>query len=129
MRLKPSSVIHATLLAVAVLVLAGNAHAAQTKTLHSFNREDGESPLAGLVMDTNHNLYGTTEAGGHPGFGTVFVLSPDGQDWKETVLMNLGGSTGGSPSAPLIFDGAGNLYGTTYYGGSEFDGTVFEVIP
>ena len=129
MRYKPGFIIHATLATFAVLVFVTSARAAQTKTLHSFNRENGDAPTAGLVMDAAHNLYGTTSSGG-PGFGTVFELSPDGQGgWKETVLMNLGGPTGGTPYAGLIFDGAGNLYGTASSGGENGLGAVFELSP
>ncbi len=106
--------------------------------LHSFgNGSDGIYPQAGLVFDQSGNLYGTTYQGGIHGGGTVFELSPrGGGGWAETVLRSLGGGTDGYwPSAPLIVDGAGNLYGTTPYGGihdtcgSTTCGTVFEMSP
>lgn len=130
MRHKPGFIINATLAIFAVLIFAASARAAETKTLHSFDYPDGVNPLSGLVMDAAHNLYGTTSIGGTAGFGTVFELSPDGQGgWKETDLMNLGGPTGGTPYAGLIFDDAGNLYGTTSSGGGNGHGTVFELSP
>ena len=93
---------------------------------------DGSYPVAGLTFDAHCNLYGTTEGGGTYGLGTVFELSPRrGGDWTETVLYSFGtnGTDGLLPYASLIFDTAGNLYGTTPYGGTYNDGTVFELSP
>ncbi len=102
------------------------------KVLFSFNGTDGAQPLAGLIMDGGGIIYGTTEAGG-PTSGVVFKLSPpvSGQTvWTETVLQSFGGLPGSNPSAGLIADGAGNLYGTTYVGGSiNNDGAVFKLSP
>ncbi len=81
--------------------------------LHSFEGgTDGAYPEAGLIADSSGNLYGTTRnAGGAPGYGTVFKLSPGG---TETVLYSFtGGSDGVNPTASLIADSSGNLYGTT----------------
>jgi uncharacterized repeat protein (TIGR03803 family) len=76
---------------------------------------DGAFPYAGLVQDTNGNLYGTTVYGGTSDNGIVFKLNPSA---KETVMYNFtGGTDGGVPRAPLVMDPAGNLYGTTYDGG------------
>ena len=109
-------------------------------TLYSFSgRGDGNSPHDGLVMDASGNLYGTTTSGGfnvnsfcRQGCGVVFELSPSsGGSWTETVLHSLGAylSDGYEPIGGLIFDAAGNLYGTAIadmmYGG----GTVFELSP
>jgi len=106
------------------------------KTLHNFNGNDGAQPYGGLVRDGQGNLFGTLEAGGKNGFGSVFKLSPQqGSHWKETILHNFTGLDGSSPFAGLISDGAGNLYGTTYFGGKlndcEYDGcgVVFELTP
>src|ERR1039458_10538845 len=79
------------------------------------------SPYTGLVFDAAGNLYGATFYGGTYGaYGTVFELTPaGGGTWTEQVLHNFGnGTDGAEPLASLIFDGAGNLYGTTSYGGS-----------
>jgi len=110
--------------------------------LHSFTGgSDGGTPVAGLIADEAGNLYGTTSAGGDrtncaaqfiDGCGTVFQLDPSG---TLNVLYNFtGGSDGGNPDAALIADAAGNLYGTTYGGGTGTGcigggacGTVFEL--
>jgi uncharacterized repeat protein (TIGR03803 family) len=101
--------------------------------LHIFGSgTDGAVPRAGLVFDSRGDLYGTTLEGGTYGFGTVFELSPSiGGDWTETVLYNFSnaGSDGSGPLSSLIFDGAGNLYGTTGGGGTNGSGTVFELSP
>jgi uncharacterized repeat protein (TIGR03803 family) len=104
-----------------------------TTVLHSFGSgTDGTHPWARLVFDAAGNLYGTTYQGGSRGFGTVFEMSPDGHGgWTERVLHNFGisGTDGQNPYAALIFDGSGNLYSTTYNGGSHSFGTVFEMSP
>src|SRR5664280_601677 len=102
------------------------------KVLHNFGiGRDGTDPLAGLIFDAAGNLYGTTEYAGNYGGGTVFEWTPAaGGGWTETVLHSFGNGTDGySPSAGLIFDAAGNLYGTTPHGGTYEGGTVFEVTP
>jgi len=99
--------------------------------LHSFSGGDGAGPSAGLILDAAGNLYGTTSAGGVNGVGTVLELTPiAGGGWTEQVLHNFGNGTDGvNPWSGLIFDAAGNLYGTTYWGGNYGDGTVFELTP
>jgi uncharacterized repeat protein (TIGR03803 family) len=104
--------------------------------LHSFSggTEDGKLPQGGVIVDASGNLYGTTENGGAHGAGTVFELSPaDDGIWVEKILHSFNAYVGdGSfPEASLIFDAAGNLYGTTVLGGAYADsgGMVFEIIP
>jgi uncharacterized repeat protein (TIGR03803 family) len=93
--------------------------------LHAFTGDDGAQPLAGVIRDTAGNLYGTTLGGGASGFGVVFKLGSKG---KETVLHSFtGGADGGGPSAGLIFDAKGNLYGTTTSGGASGFGVVFKL--
>jgi uncharacterized repeat protein (TIGR03803 family) len=92
---------------------------------------DGENPYAGLVRDPADNLYGTTFGGGAAGVGTVFEVSANG---VESVLYSFGptrtsAADGASPFAGLVRDAAGNLYGTTYYGGASDLGTVFKLVP
>jgi len=102
--------------------------------LHSFTIAggDGGYPYGDLIMDAAANLYGTTGGGGVNYDGTVFKMTPAG---KETVLYSFGGGGDGNiPKAGLIMDGQGNLYGTTYYGGSDANGgygygTVFKLTP
>jgi uncharacterized repeat protein (TIGR03803 family) len=130
------------------------------QTLYTFmGGHDGGVPNAGLVEDANGNLYGTTSEGGNlaacpanssynpnGGCGTVFALTPPqkpGGKWKETVLYAFSSRGDGSkPNEPLAIDDAGNLFGTTLYGGSTGAacaasgdpflngcGTVFELTP
>jgi uncharacterized repeat protein (TIGR03803 family) len=103
--------------------------------LHSFKNKGGDAyyPYTGLVLDGSGNLYGTTSSGGAYGsYGTVFELTRTvGGGWTETVLHSFGGnqSDGTLPDGGLILDAAGNLYGTTYYGGTYGRGTVFQLTP
>ena len=102
------------------------------KILHSFyyDFDDGAEPYAGLIMDSAGNLYGTTEFSGIYGNGTVFELSPNGSGgWSERILRSFNFDDGASPVAALIFDAAGNLYGTTSSGGLHGLGTVFQLSP
>jgi uncharacterized repeat protein (TIGR03803 family) len=128
------------------LTIQPNGRAVES-VLHSFNRDDrdGFRPNGGLVLDAFGNLYGTTFNGGSQrclhfsgfhGCGTVYELipQPDGT-WKEQILHDFAASDGdgANPYARLVFDAAGNLYGTTYHGGSSKEcenagcGTVFEL--
>ncbi len=98
------------------------------EVLHSFDGRDGSAPSADLILDADGNLYGTTSQGGVYGSGTVFELTPSARGgWKETVLHNFDGKDGANPLAGLIFDAAGNLYGTTYVGGAYYFGTAFQL--
>jgi uncharacterized repeat protein (TIGR03803 family) len=103
--------------------------AGQKTVLYSFTGStDGAYPMAGVVLDAKGNLYGTTFEGGlydFGGYGTVFKVDPAG---TETVLYTfMGSNDGGTPEAGVIRDAEGNLYGTTYSGGTNGLGTVFEV--
>jgi len=107
-----------------IALLATSAWAAPRETiLHDFKQDgrDGVEPRDSLIFDASGNLYGTTFEGGTHGAGMVFELIPQtGGGWKEKVLHNFNndGKDGVGPYASLIFDTAGNLYGTTAYGGS-----------
>jgi uncharacterized repeat protein (TIGR03803 family) len=96
------------------------------KTLISFNGGGGGSqPVGGVIVDSSGNLYGTTKEGGSNGAGVVFELSPShARSWTEKILHNFGsGKDGRFPTAALVFDTDGNLYGTTQGGGAYGDGT------
>jgi len=117
--------------------------------LHSFagGPNDGENPyFTNLVFDQAGNLYGTTayggtgsgpfcnvRGGGNLGCGTAFQLSPSGGGWTFNIVHNFesNGIDGVQPWFGMIFDAAGNLYGTTTYGGisSEEAGVAFELTP
>jgi uncharacterized repeat protein (TIGR03803 family) len=93
--------------------------------LYSFPNGDGVGPYAGVIPDSAGNLYGTTRDGGASGAGTVYMLDTTGH---ETVLYSFtGGGDGGNPVAGVIRDSAGNLYGTTVYGGPANQGVVYKV--
>jgi uncharacterized repeat protein (TIGR03803 family) len=110
--------------------------ASSEEVLYSFGK-GGTNPYASLIFDGSGNLYGTTWGGGggtcsFGGCGTVFELIPKaGGGWKEKVLHRFDNNhkDGFYPSASLIFDASGNLYGTTYQGGAYRFGTVFELTP
>jgi uncharacterized repeat protein (TIGR03803 family) len=94
--------------------------------LHSFIGRDGANPAAGLIRDTQGNLYGTTQGGGAFHSGTVFKLKSS--TGHVTVLHTFtGGVDGRRPAAGLMRDAAGNLYGTTIFGGASNAGTVFKL--
>lgn len=99
------------------------------RVIHNFNGNDGQSPVDSLVMDGSGNLYGTAQNGGAFGFGSVFELTPSGGSWIFTSLHDFDGSDGSNPYGNLTLDSAGDLYGTTFGGGTEGNGTVFEITP
>ncbi len=114
-------------------------------TIYSFSGTDGNNPSGALVFDQSGNLYGECAEGGKNGDGLIFELSPpaqQGNPWTESVLYSFGSVTknhdGAWPNGGLVFDGNGNLYGTTTYGGSGGKprtcssagcGVVFELSP
>lgn len=97
-----------------------------SSTLYNFTGStDGGNPLGTMALDTAGNLYGTTVNAGL-GYGVVFEVAPRSR--KESVLYAfLGGSDGANPYGGIARDSSGNLYGTTYAGGANSDGTVFKV--
>ena len=100
--------------------------------LLSFNgTTNGGAPHCSLLM-SGGKLYGTAQGGGTYGYGTVFELTKSGGTWTPSVLYNFIGapSDGADPLyATLLTDTFGNLYGTTYKGGTYSVGTVFELTP
>jgi len=124
-----------TTMLVALLCLAGTCFA-QTYTYSTFvafsNQSKGPVFPGNLIIDSQGNLYGTSELGGAHGMGTVFKVSPKG---VVTTLHSFAGlpSDGFWPFGPPVRDSAGNLYGITEYGGmgceSDGCGTIFKVTP
>lgn len=101
---------------------------------------DGQGLEGNLAFDQAGNIYGATYAGGtftslpcgngFRGCGTVYKLTRSGSSWVKTAIHNFtGGDDGGAPSAGVILDAAGNLYGTAELGGTHNAGVVFELTP
>ena len=104
---------------------SGDSATASLLTLATLGANFGGSTYAGLVMDAAGNLYGVNEDGGRGGEGDIFeVVRGSG---TATVLASFDGSNGADPWVASLMDGAGNLYGTTAYGGPENDGTAFSI--
>jgi uncharacterized repeat protein (TIGR03803 family) len=108
--------------------------AGKLTTLYSFCSQpgctDGRTPFAGLMQATNGNLYGVTAYGGANNAGTVFEISLAGNFTTLYSFCNQTNCTdGGEPYARLAEGANGNLYGTTSYGGTSNNGTVFEITP
>jgi uncharacterized repeat protein (TIGR03803 family) len=102
--------------------------------LYEFTGMDGSQPNS-VILDAAGNLYGTTALGGKLncsplGCGVVFKLAPNSKGgWNEIVLHTFADHPGANPTAGLIFDPAGNLYGTTEGDGTTTHGSVFEITP
>ena len=127
------------LLIAAALVFPSTVNASGTfRALFEFSTVGGGPPFSSLTLDPAGNLYGTTATAGRYGLGSVFKLTRN-QDgtWAENILYSFqGGSDGSYPLAEVIFDSAGNLYGTTNNGGGcqsstlEFGcGTIYRLTP
>jgi uncharacterized repeat protein (TIGR03803 family) len=96
-------------------------------TLHIFGGQgDGSVLMTGVIFDPSGNFYGTTQAGGTNGGGTVFEFTPSGSGWTETILYDLPG--GGAPGN-LARDASGNLYGPSCGGGIHGKGSIFKLTP
>jgi hypothetical protein len=108
-------------------------------TLHQFAgpTSDGGTPDSGLIIDSNGDLFGTTQSGGNVvgggvgGDGTVFELTPSNGGYILNILYAFtGGTAGQTPFSSLLMDSHGDLFGTTLGGGdANSDGTVFEMTP
>ena len=94
--------------------------------LHNFaGASDGQSPLAGVILDAAGNIYGTTNTGGASGFGTAFEVNKNG----KFILLHTftGGTDGKYLYGSLILDPKGRIYGTTINGGTGGYGTVWRI--
>lgn len=105
---------------------------AQTETvLFSFTNA-GEHPKGSLLFDPSGNIYGATSGGGPVpgGYGTVYELVNSSGSYTQQVLHTFGASStdGLNPGGGVVMDSAGNVYGTTYNGGSAGNGTAFELV-
>ena len=100
--------------------------------IHTFTGgADGGSGSAGRMILRNGHLYGAATAGGTYGSGVVFELAPRGiGEWNFRTIYSFRGQPDGSfPYGALLFDRLGNIYGTTYYGGANGTGAVYELSP
>lgn len=123
--------------AIAAVCAAGLAHAGPPKesVLYNFagGAADGSTPYAGVILDKDGALYGTTVYGGILNFGTVYRLTLSGQRWSKTILHSFSSAPdGNSPFAGVVFGNDGALYGTTVIGGNPGTpgyGIVYKLSP
>ena len=86
---------------------------------------NGGYPYAGVTFDSSGNLFGTTENGGTIGNGTIYEIAKGSN--SLTTVASFTGSNGSTPFGGVTFDSSGNLFGTTVYGGTTGNGTVYEI--
>ena len=112
------------------IVKTATGYASTPTTLVSFNGTNGAKPYGGLIADAAGDLFGTTSYGGANGYGTVFeiVKTATGYASTPTTLVSFDDTNGANPYGGLIADAAGDLFGTTYDGGANSYGTVFEIV-
>ena len=106
------------------------------KVIFSFDGTNGSSPSGRLLLDASGTLYGTTGGGGASQEGTVFQLAPPaspGEPWTQTILHSFSGVDGSSPTAGVIKNSQGRLFGTAEHGGNggprDSGGVVFALDP
>jgi uncharacterized repeat protein (TIGR03803 family) len=135
MRRKPIvfALLNILIVTFALLTAGSSLAASQEEVLFAFpyagGYPDGTYPAGPLVFDAAGNLYGTAVYGGANGDGTVFKLTPGANGTWTPTVFSFNGHNGAHPGGGLIFDAAGNLYGTTGEGGDWGYGTVFEITP
>ena len=112
-----------------VFELTSSGDSWKEKTLVTFDGTNGSMPFAGLIRDTKGVLYGTTSTGDAYNGGNVFALYKSGGKWVSSTIWAFGGTSGDGtlPECNLVMDKSGNLYGTTFSGGVDNLGTVFEL--
>ena len=109
-------------------IVKGTGGYGQAITLASFDGVNQLTPKGPLLLDAKGDLFGTTYNGGAANDGSVFELVKTASGYGALItLATFNGTNGAYPSAGLVMDAAGNLYGTTYQGGTSNVGTVFEV--
>jgi len=107
----------------------GNGNWTET-TIYGFDAfEDGVIPFNDLVFDASGNLYGTTSNGGRVNSGIVYRLTPGTAGWTETILYDFSANGDGMVPSGVVLDSAGNLYGTTYFGGMLGGGRLYKLSP
>jgi uncharacterized repeat protein (TIGR03803 family) len=103
------------------------------ETVYSFGAVSGDGGYSfePVAIDSSGNIWGTSQQLGAYGFGAIYEISPNSSGgWTETIVHSFAGGTDGAyPECGFIFDAAGNLYGTTTYGGSSSHGIIFELSP
>jgi uncharacterized repeat protein (TIGR03803 family) len=115
-------------ISVALTAVATQSQAQTFKVIHDFTGVGGAHPLAGLVIDGQGNLYGTTAWGGDSNNGTAFELKHTKSGFVFGVLHSFGGGSDGQfPAAPVVIGADGRLYGTTPIGGSLSGGMVYSL--
>ena len=113
------------------IVKTNGVYASTPAILVSFDGNNGNTPMAGLIMDANGNLFGTTSQGGPSGNGNVFEIVKTNGVYANspTDLFDFDWNIyGGDPESGLIMDANGDLFGTTAGGGRTQGGTVFEIV-
>jgi len=111
------------------IVNSASGYANAPTTLAAFDGSDSGQPVAGVIADANGDRFGTTAAGGADGDGAVFEIAKTSAGYanEPTTLVSFNDNEGASPEAGLIADANGDLFGTTFEGGADGDGTVFEI--
>lgn len=102
------------------------------RVIHTFTgASDGSSGSAGKLVLRGGRIFGAATTGGNHGSGTVFQLTPTQTgEWDFKTLYSFAGAPDGVfPYGALLFDAAGNIYGTTYYGGTNGLGAVYKLSP
>jgi uncharacterized repeat protein (TIGR03803 family) len=113
------------------VVKTGTGYASTPTTLVTFDVANGANPnSAGVISDAAGDLFGTTSSGGANNKGTVFEIVKTGTGYASTpdTLVNFDGAHGANPAGGLTADAAGDLFGTTQFGGTNNTGTVFEIV-
>jgi len=101
-------------------------------TIFTFNpanaKTQGSNPMGTLAFDSAGNLWGTTVTGGANNYGVLYRLLKGAKGWTQNVLGSFNAHAGENPYAGVVFDSAGNVYGTTSSGGFYGGGTVYELV-